>query len=384
MDKFNKQIFIITIVMMLVIVSVFLSTTDREPMNIYQNTEARDDEQKRLTALSLQNKIGNTVVASVETKSVFSKVGEDAADDPAIWVDKENTERSLIIGTDKNFGLFSYNMKGEMIQALRAGQLNNVDLREGFYHLSRNYVLIAASNRSINAISLFLLNPESLLISTSILDIKSSVNEVYGLCMFKDESNRFFVFVNGKNGEVEQYEITSENNNIRSKLCRQLKVNSQPEGMVCNDLTADFYIGVEQEGIFRASANPEANSQLFLIDKSSETNNQNISYDIEGLAIYQTDSCAYLLASTQGNFSYAIYDIRNTEKIEYITSFTIDDGKYDGVEETDGIEITSISINKDFPKGMLVVQDGFNYDAEVEVPQNFKYISWEAIEKYLK
>ncbi|MBU1011551.1 MAG: phytase [Bacteroidetes bacterium] len=349
-----------------------------------KNTEAREDSIKMAEAIAIQTQIGNPVQAIMETDAVYSAVGEDAADDPAIWVNQINPEKSLIIGTDKKAGLYVFNLEGKVTQFLRAGELNNVDLRDGFVHMGKTQVLISASNRSINSISIFLLNPETGLISNSFLDIKSKVDEVYGLCMYKDPTNRFYVFVNGKNGIIEQYEIISENNSIISEYCRGLKVNSQPEGMVANDLTADLYIGVEQEGIFRAGANRDANDQLELLPLSSGNNNQNITYDIEGLAIYQTSDESYLIASIQGNFSYAIYDIKNTDSIKYLTSFTIKEGLFDGVEETDGIEVTSFPINSDYPKGMLVVQDGFNFDGKTAVSQNFKYISWADIEKYLK
>ena len=49
----------------------------------------------------------------------------------------------------------------------------------------------------------------------------------------------------------------------------------------------------------------------------------------------------------------------------------------DGSEETDGLDIVSDSLSPAFPKGLLVVQDGFNYDGDSLRAQNFKLISWE-------
>lgn len=384
MSNIKKRGLFIFILLIIIAFTVYKIGWDKKASIQKRNTEARDDSVKMAEVLSLQSKIKNALTATMETKAVRSAVGEDAADDPAIWINKKEPHKSLIIGTDKKSGLYSYNLKGEVVQFLEVGELNNVDLRDGFSHKGKLNVLIAASNRSINTISLFFLNEETLEISDRILDIKSRVNEVYGLCMHRDLDNRFYVFVNGKDGVVEQYEITSNGQKIQSAFCRQLKVNSQPEGMVCNDLTSDLYIGVEEEGIFLASAKPDASDSLLLINRSSKDKNDQISYDIEGLAIYQTTNKSYLVASIQGNFSYAIFDIKNTDSIQYITSFTIENGIFDGVEETDGIEITSFPINENYPKGMLVVQDGFNYQGDTLISQNFKYISWESIERYLK
>ena len=36
----------------------------------------------------------------------------DAADDPAVWIHPQQPELSLILGTDKQGGLHSYNMDG--------------------------------------------------------------------------------------------------------------------------------------------------------------------------------------------------------------------------------------------------------------------------------
>ena len=40
------------------------------------------------------------------------------ADDPAIWVDRDNPRRSLVIGTAKDAGLLVYDMSGRLVQAL--------------------------------------------------------------------------------------------------------------------------------------------------------------------------------------------------------------------------------------------------------------------------
>src|SRR5687768_15474977 len=41
------------------------------------------------------------------------------ADDPAIWLNRSNPRRSLLIGTAKDAGLLVYDLSGSLIQALR-------------------------------------------------------------------------------------------------------------------------------------------------------------------------------------------------------------------------------------------------------------------------
>ena len=97
------------------------------------------------------------------------------------------------------------------------------------------------------------------------------------------------------------------------------------------------------------------------------------------MAIYDTgNGNGYLLASIQGNYSYAVFERQGENK--YLGSFRIVDGIVDGVEETDGIDVTNVSLAK-YPQGFLVVQDGFNYDGRRKKSQNFKLVSWNEIEK---
>ena len=102
--------------------------------------------------------------------------------------------------------------------------------------------------------------------------------------------------------------------------------------------------------------------------------NGNIVGDPEGLAILKTsDSKGYLIASSQGNSTFNVYNRQQPHK--YITSFKIDGNKkIDAVSDTDGIEIVNLYLNNDFPDGIMVVQDGMN-TGETIPKENFKYIS---------
>ena len=101
--------------------------------------------------------------------------------------------------------------------------------------------------------------------------------------------------------------------------------------------------------------------------------------DVEGLTIYYgEDGNGYIVASSQGNNTLAIYDRAGSNS--YLGSFTVED-----VEETDGIDVTNVPLGEDYPAGLLVVQDGSNEPAVVladpsdgEIQNfntNFKYVS---------
>ncbi|MBN1142840.1 MAG: phytase [Bacteroidales bacterium] len=349
---------------------------------IVGNTEVREDSVKMAKAFALQSKFENRIRAVGETEPLSSDPGEDAADDPAIWFNAKDPGKSLIIGTNKKSGLWVFNLDGITQQVINTGRINNVDLCYGFPYGGNDVSLVAGSNRDNNSITLFYINPDTGILSDSIFNIRSGVDEVYGLCFYKDtRESRFFVFVNGKGGKIEQWEIISSGTRLTVNLARAFYAGSQPEGMVADDTNNILYLGVEEAGIFRVGADPQADTALIKISGSDQAND-NISYDIEGLALMVLENKTYLVASIQGNFSYAVFETGEHER--YLTSFIIEDGIVDGVEETDGIEIFSFPISARFPYGLLIVQDGFNRWANNLSGQNFKLISLEDVIEFIE
>ncbi len=323
--------------------------------------------------------IKNVVQAVVETKPVPQGRNDDAADDPAIWINKTNPGESVIVGTDKKGGIATYNLNGKELYYYPVGKINNCDLRYGFQLNDKTIDIVAGSNRTSHSISLFSIHNNGTMDTIHSRTIRSEMEEeVYGLCMYKSrKTGSFFVFVNSKDGDVEQWELLASGEKIDAKLVRTLSLGTKTEGMVADDETGILYIGEEWAGIYKFEAEPDSSSRGTLIAKSSDENS-NIKYDIEGLAIYDAgNGNGYLVASSQGNYSYAVFERQGDNK--YLGSFRITDGEIDGVEETDGLEITSVPL-PGFSNGLLVVQDGFNYDGYWKKSQNFKLVSWDVIE----
>ena len=63
---------------------------------------------------------------TLETQSVGLR--GDVMDDPAIWHHGSIAEQSIILATDKRAGLKTYNMRGELVQQLDVGRLNQCRL----------------------------------------------------------------------------------------------------------------------------------------------------------------------------------------------------------------------------------------------------------------
>jgi len=328
--------------------------------------------------------IQNLVSATTETTPTPRKKNDDSADDPAIWIDSTGVMKSVIIGTDKKGGLATYDLSGKQLNYYPDGNMNNCDLRYGFVCGGDTLDILAASNRSTHSLALYKILENGVLEAVHNRIIASEMTEeVYGLCMYKSPvTGKYFVFMNSKAGEVEQWELLPAGDKVDAALVRTFHVKTQTEGMVTDDITGILYLGEEVVGIHKFDAEPEGSVDGTIIANSSEEN-PNFKYDIEGLAIYATDSVnGYLIASSQGNYSYAVFERQGDNR--YIGSFRIVGGQIDGVEETDGIDVSNVPLGADYPAGIFVVQDGYNYENEKLVSQNYKYISWEKIEALFK
>lgn len=353
-----------------------------------EQLEAREDSVEFAQAVERQAKIKDFVVPDAETGAVLSpQADDDAADDMAVWVNPTDAEKSLIIGTNKKGGVVVFDLQGKEKAFYPTGRINNIDALRGF-PLGKELVdLVGCTNRSDQSIDLFRINPADGTLSdiaANALKMDTSVvKDVYGFCFYHSKRNgRHYLFVSGKNGMVQQHElVATPDRKIDLKLVRQIAFDSQTEGMVADEDLGVLYVGEEDKGIWKTSAEPGSDEKN-LLDMSGESN-PNIAYDVEGLALYKgPDGGGYLLASSQGNFSYAAFE--RTGDNRYIGSFTIKDSNtVDGVEETDGIEAVSLPLGKNYPKGLFMAQDGFNYEGGKLQRQNFKLVNWEKIERVL-
>ncbi|MFH1728498.1 MAG: phytase [Pseudomonadota bacterium] len=322
-----------------------------------------------------------SVKADLETDPVESS--GDAADDPAIWIHPTDKTKSLIIGTDKKKGLAIYNLKGKLLNFHSVGKINNVDLRYGFKLGDRVIDIVGGSDRTNKAIALFELDAEkNELVNIAARKIKVKMKFLYGFTMAYDKkNNKHYAIGVGKLGDVEQYELFDNGKGkIDARLVRFFDVGGCSEGMTVDDELGNLYIAEEGKGIWKISAYPNGGKKKELIDSLE---NKNLEKDLEGVTIYKkNEKEGYLIVSSQGNNSFALYDRQVPHK--YFGSFKIIDGeKVDGVNDTDGIEVTCESILPDFPKGFLVVQDGKNKDGDKKLNQNFKIVSWSKISSIL-
>jgi 3-phytase len=323
-----------------------------------------------------------TVTATVETVAVPSF--GDAADDPAIWANPANPAQSLIVATDKKGGLFVYDMQGRIVQDLRDGKMNNVDLREGFQLGGKSVILVTASNRTDRSIGIYRLDPASRqLINVADGPQPTELEDPYGLCMYRDPAGKMFVFVNGDDTRKRQWELVDAGNGrVRANFVREFAFESQTEGCVADDASGQLIVDEEDVGIWSLSAAPDGGKDMKPVQKVAD--NPAIKDDLEGVGLYDLgDGRGYLVVSSQGNDTYAVY--RREGAQEYLGSFAVAADPIrgiDGISETDGLEVSSRNLGPGFEFGAMIAQDGRNV-LPIE-NQNYKYVPWQSIAEALK
>ena len=306
------------------------------------------------------------VTANVETEPVFA--GDDAADDMCVLENFNNPESSLIISSDKKYGIIVYDLEGFKLYDYEVGRINNVDILPS--RSFQNKYIVAGTNRTYNSIDIYLFNSKGELENLILRKEIPSLKDVYGVTFYRDDFNTY-LFISDKKGNVEQWSYNNDEVNSEIKFVRKLKFSSLVEGLVADESKGKIYIGQERKGIWELNAFPSFDSQKKLIFKKSK----NFKPDFEGLALRDDGNGeGYLIASVQGSNGYLIIDRKSLDAKIFFR--IIDGDKIDGTTETDGIDVTSIKTSK-FPNGFFIAQD----DDNDGLNQNFKLVDWNKILK---
>lgn len=299
-------------------------------------------------------------------------VADDAADDPAIWRDPRNPEKSLVVGTDKKAGLHVYRLSGESVHFTPAGRVNNVDLVD----LGARGVVVVASDRN---------DPARALLKVYRLDTRrgalqplgqaeGGAGEAYGVCLavIDRQVHAFSVL---KDGQVVQVRLDLGRDKASGTVVRKLGVPSQAEGCVVDNRSATLYVGEEKAGVWVFDARPDAPAEGRLAIRADGVQ---LVPDVEGLALApEGRTGGWLVVSSQGDNAYALFRL---PELLPAGRFRISGGELGSTEETDGIALALGRFGRAYPEGLFVAQDGNNApDA-----QNFKLASWAEILKAVK
>jgi 3-phytase len=353
-------------------------------------------------------------ILDLEVGPAGARLGD--ADDPAIWVHPDKPERSLVIATLKSGGLEVYDLNGDVVQSIDAEpgkqslRYNNVDLAYGFRLGGRKVDLAVITDRANDQLVFYKIDPkERKLVNVTPPGLPRVFTEgddaalaaqttAYGLAIYKAPNDEFYAFVSRRSTNVvAQLHLHPTDSGVALKRVRTLTFplvggdpeESQVEGMVVDQQLGILYAGQEQFAIWRFDAAPDGSTEGVIVDRVAPEG-QHLQPDVEGLTIYYAgDGKGYLIASSQGDQTFVIYD-RQTNA--FLASFTVEAPRgaaMHRVEESDGADVLNVALHPRYPGGLLVVQDGQNFppflaedDGEiVNVNTNFKFVRWDALAK---
>jgi 3-phytase len=336
-----------------------------------------------------------TVAAVVETKAVQD--AGDAADDPAIWVDAADPANSVVIGTNKDRGLGVYALDGAELSFRPDGRMNNVDIRQNVSLGGQTVDVVVASNRTDQTIAVYKFDAATRTLAPLMPAVPSGFPEPYGICLYHSAATGdLYVFLSDTNSTVGQWRLfAADTGELKAEQVRTFtvgKAGSQAEGCAADDAQGVLFVAEEDVGFYAYWGEPnlpeDRRNARFIIDTVATGH---LTADAEGVTVVdEGNGAGYVIVSSQGSNSYNVYD--RAAPYAFRGAFVIGDGRnaagdpVDGVENTDGIDVTAANLGPAFPGGVFIAQDGRNVEgaAKTKANQNFKLVPWPTIRDALK
>ena len=330
---------------------------------------------------STLNKAANTE-HPIKPVFVTEQVAFDT-DDPAIWINPANPAESLVIGTDKdeNGGLYVFDLQGKIIKEKTVTGLkrpDNIDIEYGLSIGGKLHDIAVTTERLTHKLRIYSLPDMKSIDNGGIPVFEGETGDMFrdlmGIALYKDPvSNEIHAIVGRKSGPTDgrylwQYKLEDNGKGaVKATLIRKFgKYSGQKEieAIAVDDELGFIYYSDEGIGVRKYYADPsKGNDELALIGTSGFTQ------DHEGISIYKAnDGTGYILVSDQQANQFFIYPREGVSgnphdhpllKVVKVSA-----------QESDGSDITNVSLNSEFKNGLFVV---------MSADKTFHYYRWENI-----
>ena len=327
--------------------------------------------------------------AVIKPTRVTERVPLDA-DDPAIWIDSANPERSLILGTFKGAGspdrnlrdgaLYVFDLSGAIVREKTIRGLrrpNNVDVEYGLRLQGRPVDVAVVTERFANRLRVYRL-PDMVAIDGGGIPVFDGEQhrEPMGIALYRrPRDGSVFAIVSRKKGPrrggyLWQYRLEDGGDGmvtgVKVRQFGEWSGIKEIEALLVDDALGYLYASDERVGVRKYHADPDrpkANEELALFATKG------FAEDREGMSIYEvTGTTGYLIVSDQGADTFHLFrregepgDRHHHKKLKSVRLATID---------SDGSEVTNRRLGDQFPDGLFVAMsdDG-----------TFHYYTWSAI-----
>lgn len=293
----------------------------------------------------------------VEAYKVSDPTPNDT-DDPAVWINKTDPSKSILIGTDKDTegGLYAFDLSGSLLPDLPFIPLNrpnNVDVEYGFKFDNEFIDIAVVTERNTDKIRVVSL-PDFKLIDNGGISVfeDDSLRSPMGVGLYKDSEGAIYAFVSRKDGPAEgyiyQYLLTTRNDKVTGTLVRKFghfSGSKEIESIAIDDKNGLVYYSDEGIGIRKYSADANSTSQDGVLFGQGDFKEDN-----EGISIYDKEGEGYVIVSDQqrGTFNFYERTTNVTDIPKYIGRVYVD------AVESDGSETISIPLGSEYPEGLFV------------------------------
>jgi 3-phytase len=301
------------------------------------------------------------VQTTVTPRVTLAASGIGDQDDMCIWIHPTIRTRSTIITSDKGVNkLFVYDLSGSTVQVVSTpGKPGNIDVRYAFPLGGGLVDIVAVNDRTNSKLLVYLVSPIARTLTRS--DNRNIVTlSNYGSCMYHSlATDTYYAFTTSQSGVIGQYRLSEQAGAVAGTLVRSWDIGGQTEACVCDDQTGFAYFAEEAVGIWKIGAEPTDATSGSLIAHVNDASG--LQADVEGLTIYyEAGGGGYILASSQGNSTFKVYD--RAFPHAYVETFSVT-----GVTSSDGADVTNVSLGPNFPSGIFASHNDTPAAKTVEV-----------------
>ncbi len=330
---------------------------------------------------AVQDRVIADTLSLIQPAIVTEKVQSDS-DDPAIWVNPADPNKSLVIGTDKsaNGGLYVFDLNGKIQPQLTVKGLqrpNNVDVVYGLKLNGKPVDLAVTTERFTHKLRIYALPDMTPVDNGGIAVFEGETAPEYrdlmGIALYTSKPGHIYAVVGRKTGPKDgsylwQYLLSDDGTgNVKAELVRKFGNYSgkkEIEAIAVDNELGYIYYSDEQYGVRQYYADPEkGNQELAQFAKTG------FSEDHEGISIYKTSATkGYILVSDQGSNRFHIFKREGTSVNPYdhqlLKIVKVAAG------HSDGSDVVNVPLNATFKHGLFVVMSD---------DRTFHYYRWEDI-----
>jgi len=298
-------------------------------------------------------------------------------DDPAIWVNRRDPSRSLIVGTVKaaapDGALAVFGLDGHLRQLLKGpDRPNNVDVEYGMRLAGVPTDVAVLTERLGRRLRAYAIAPDGSRLTDASAESLAHVLEgapgnqgaPMGIGLYRRATDgAIFAIVapkaGAKTGYLWQYRLVDERGRVGAQLVRRFGDfggSKEIEAVAVDDELGYVYYADEDTGIHKWHADPDApgaDRELALFATAGYRG------DREGIGIYaRPNGTGYIVSVDQlpGESAIHLYTRegepgRPHDHSRDLFQITI------GADSTDGLDVTSAALGPDFPDGLLVAMN---------------------------